>query len=86
MINEYPLFSFHWGDPHAHLLGSFNQLFFLALLAVMLVKWKVLPKAGRFFSRRDACAVAWHDAGDELVGCDGVCGHVSGGGASSLAS
>lgn len=47
-INEYPLFSFLWGDPHAHLLGSFNQLFFLALLAMMLVKWKVLTKTGRY--------------------------------------
>ena len=26
-INEYPLFSFLWGDPHAHLLGCFNHYF-----------------------------------------------------------
>lgn len=47
-INEYPLFSFLWGDPHAHVLGSFNQLFFLCLLAVMLIKWKVLPAGGKY--------------------------------------
>lgn len=47
-INEYPLFSYIWGDPHAHLLGSFNQLFFLALLAVMLVRWKTLSQTGRY--------------------------------------
>ncbi|MDV0441833.1 DUF2298 domain-containing protein [Methanorbis furvi] len=47
-INEYPLFSFLWGDPHAHVLGCFNQLFFLCLLSVMLVRWKLLPKAGKY--------------------------------------
>ncbi len=47
-INEYPLFSFLWGDPHAHVLGCFNQLFFLCLLAVMLVRWKTLSGTGRY--------------------------------------
>jgi uncharacterized membrane protein len=47
-INEYPLFSFLWGDPHAHVLGCFNQLFFLCLLAVMLVRWKLLPAGGKY--------------------------------------
>lgn len=47
-INEYPLFSFLWGDPHAHVLGCFNQLFFLCLLAVMLIRWKVLPTGGKY--------------------------------------
>jgi YYY domain-containing protein len=41
-INEYPLFSFLWGDPHAHLLGCFNQLLFICLLAVMMTKWQYL--------------------------------------------
>ena len=47
-INEYPLFSFLWGDPHAHVLGCFNQLFFLCLLAVMLVRWKMLSGTGKY--------------------------------------
>jgi YYY domain-containing protein len=41
-INEYPLFSFLWGDPHAHLLGCFNQLLFICLLAVMMTRWQDL--------------------------------------------
>lgn len=47
-INEYPLFSFLWGDPHAHVLGCFNQLFFLCLLAVMLARWKMLSGTGKY--------------------------------------
>lgn len=47
-INEYPLFSFLWGDPHAHVLGCFNQLVFLCLLLVMLTQWKNLERYGKY--------------------------------------
>ncbi|HJJ47754.1 MAG TPA: DUF2298 domain-containing protein [Methanocorpusculum sp.] len=47
-INEYPLFSFLWGDPHAHVLGCFNQVLFICLLLVMLTQWKTLPAYGRY--------------------------------------
>ncbi|MDO5845738.1 MAG: DUF2298 domain-containing protein, partial [Methanocorpusculum sp.] len=47
-INEYPLFSFLWGDPHAHVLGCFNQLVFICLLLVMLTQWKSLASYGKY--------------------------------------
>lgn len=47
-INEYPLFSFIWGDPHAHVLGCFNQLTFMCLILVMLLKWQTLKTSGKY--------------------------------------
>ena len=47
-INEYPLFSFIFGDPHAHVLGCFNQLLFICLLTVLLVKWREIPVYGKY--------------------------------------
>jgi len=47
-INEYPIFSFLWGDPHAHVLGLFNQIFLIALLAVAYVRWRPLDATGRW--------------------------------------
>ena len=38
-INEYPLFSFTWGDVHAHVIGIFNQIFFLFILAYAYRRW-----------------------------------------------
>lgn len=38
-INEYPIFSFVWGDVHAHVVGIFNQLFFLFILIFAYTKW-----------------------------------------------
>jgi YYY domain-containing protein len=41
-INEYPAFSFVWGDVHAHVVSLFNQVFLLFLLVYALKYWKVL--------------------------------------------
>jgi YYY domain-containing protein len=38
-INEYPLFSFVWGDVHPHVVGIFNQLFLIFILAYTYRKW-----------------------------------------------
>lgn len=47
-INEYPLFSFVWGDVHAHVIGIFNQIFLLFLLAFSYKKWGSLTDTGRW--------------------------------------
>jgi YYY domain-containing protein len=39
-INEYPLFSFVWGDVHAHVISIFNQVILLFLLVYSLNRWK----------------------------------------------
>lgn len=46
-INEYPLFSFIWGDLHAHVIGIFNQTFLIALLVFALVRWAELGERAR---------------------------------------
>jgi YYY domain-containing protein len=46
-INEYPLFSFTWGDLHAHVIGIFNQAFLIALLVLALVCWPRLVDRSR---------------------------------------
>ncbi len=46
-INEYPLFSFLWGDVHAHVIGIFNQLFLLVVLVIAWKRWGSLDRKGR---------------------------------------
>jgi len=41
-INEYPLFSFLWGDVHPHVIGIFNQVLFLFILVYALTRWQSL--------------------------------------------
>ena len=46
-INEFPLFSFIWGDVHAHVVSLFNQAFLLLLLIVVYQRWESLERAGK---------------------------------------
>jgi YYY domain-containing protein len=39
-INEYPIFSFVWGDLHPHVISLFNQVFLLFILVYALLQWK----------------------------------------------
>lgn len=41
-INEYPLFSFLWGDVHAHVISLFNQIFLIFLLLFAYRRWESL--------------------------------------------
>ncbi|PKL68169.1 MAG: hypothetical protein CVV30_09535 [Methanomicrobiales archaeon HGW-Methanomicrobiales-1] len=47
-INEYPLFSFIWGDVHAHVVSIFNQVFLLFLLLYAYQRWETLEKRGKW--------------------------------------
>lgn len=53
-INEYPLFSFLWGDLHAHVIGLFNQSFFILLIVYAYRSWGELTERGRIV----LCALA----------------------------
>lgn len=46
-INEYPLFSFIWGDVHAHVISIFNQYFLLFLLLFAYKHWESLDPKGK---------------------------------------
>jgi YYY domain-containing protein len=48
-INEYPAFSFVWGDVHAHVVSIFNQVLLLFLLVYALKSWKDLAPRYRLF-------------------------------------
>ena len=41
-ITEYPLFSFIWGDVHAHVVSLFNQIFLIFLLLYAYKRWESL--------------------------------------------
>jgi len=46
-INEFPLFSFLWGDVHPHVVGLFNQIFLLTLLIFAYLKWNELTSVNK---------------------------------------
>jgi len=46
-INEFPLFSFIWGDVHAHVVSIFNQVFLLFLLLFLWKRWETLERQGK---------------------------------------
>jgi len=46
-INEYPIFSFVWGDLHAHVISIFNQVLLLFLLVYSLKFWETAGKKER---------------------------------------
>ncbi|NMB78825.1 MAG: hypothetical protein GYA23_06990 [Methanomicrobiales archaeon] len=46
-INEFPLFSFIWGDVHAHVISLFNQAFLIFLLLFAWKRWESLENNGK---------------------------------------
>ena len=47
-INEYPLFSFIWGDVHAHVVSIFNQVFLIFMLLFAYKRWESLDSRGKW--------------------------------------
>jgi YYY domain-containing protein len=47
-INEYPLFSFVWGDVHAHVISMFNQIFLVFLLLFAYKRWESLGNREKY--------------------------------------
>lgn len=47
-IQEYPIFSFVWGDVHAHVISIANQLFLVALLIIACRSWNRLNPPSRW--------------------------------------
>ena len=47
-INEYPLFSFTWGDLHAHVISIFNQVFLIFLLLYLYKYWNTLESRSKW--------------------------------------
>ena len=47
-INEYPLFSFIWGDVHAHVVSLFNQVFLIFLLLYAFKRWESLENPAKW--------------------------------------
>ncbi|MDD1712809.1 MAG: DUF2298 domain-containing protein [Methanoregulaceae archaeon] len=47
-IQEYPIFSFVWGDLHAHVISIANQLFLVVLLIIACRSWAGLRPGSRW--------------------------------------
>ena len=47
-INEYPFFSFIWGDVHAHVVSLFNQVFLIFLLLYAHKRWESLENQAKW--------------------------------------
>ena len=47
-INEYPFFSFVWGDVHAHVISLFNQVFLIFLLLFAYKQWEFLKNRAKW--------------------------------------
>jgi YYY domain-containing protein len=47
-INEYPVFSFTWGDLHAHVISIFNQAFLIFLLLYLYKYWDSLESKSKW--------------------------------------
>ncbi|MGD1004726.1 MAG: DUF2298 domain-containing protein [Methanoregulaceae archaeon] len=47
-INEYPLFSFIWGDVHPHVIGIFNQIFLIFVLIYAFKTWRSLSSRSKW--------------------------------------
>ncbi|HZK30359.1 MAG TPA: DUF2298 domain-containing protein [Methanoregula sp.] len=47
-INEYPFFSFVWGDVHAHVVSLFNQVFLIFLLLYAYKRWDSLENRAKW--------------------------------------
>jgi YYY domain-containing protein len=49
-INEYPLFSFLWGDVHAHVISLFNQALLIFLLLFAYTQWERLGTRDKYLA------------------------------------
>ena len=67
-INEYPLFSFFWGDVHAHVVSIFNQVFLIFLLLYAWKQWESLEDRAKWLVSI-LCALSWLNATVQYLGC-----------------
>lgn len=49
-INEYPVFSFTWGDLHPHVMSIFNQVFLIFILLYLYKNWHLLESKSKWIT------------------------------------